>query len=463
MSEDIISYIEKRLKEKGKIKEEKPKEEKKEKKKEKRKKEKKRVEKKPRLKLKIPKIKIPVSKPEIKAKRRYIPQTPPVKYLFLERNNYGSLAIDEEKPVLYVWLSAKDDEIYRKWKFLAPLVACQDIYEIFVKDDKIAVSHSKFAQRLTVSYVNARIGEPDVLRLIMNIAVLSGARLSLESPMVYTSMDNWRIVLYGLASFAEPSMTLTRVLRVPSLTEIVDPLLASRLLLVLLARFPTVIAGAPGVGKTTLMNAIINEVVRLYGNLLRIYVVEQVAELQLPDSPLVTRIVTGPEGASELTLVKAVGEGVQRGRPDILVLGELHYSDIPVWINALAAGSCCITTFHAEDFEQCVSKIYSQMKVNKVIEELSEVFNYVKVFVLMKAARTQKGIVRYIEGVHVAVNPNKVIKIYDKGKHLPDNEFLSLVDSTIVNTNVEEEYSKLKGYFKVCEVHYASIPVKPGI
>jgi len=450
MSEDIISYIEKRLKEKGKIKGEKPKEEKKEKKKEKRKKEKKKKVGKPKLKLKFPKIK--VFRPKIEVKKKFaVPQPPPVKYVFLERNQYGSLAIDEEEPVLYVWLSAKDDETYRKWKFLAPLIMCQDIYEIFTSGANIAVSHRKFPQRLEVKYVNARVEEADVLKLAMNVAILSGARFSLENPLVYTTLDDWRIQIYGLSSHGSPSLSLTRVVEVPKLTSIVDSLLASRILLLVLGRLPTVIYGAAGVGKTTLMNSIVNEIMEIYESLLRVLIIEQVPELRVPQKATVTKIVVGPEGSSELTLDKAIGEAVQRARPDILVVGELDYRSVSAWVLALSSGSCCLTTFHAENFEQCVNKLYSQMKVAKIVESINDVFNYVKCFIEVKAARTVQGVVRIVSRV-IAVSPRgEIVEVYGRSGHLSEEKFLKLVDSTIVSLNTKEEYIKLKNYFMVEE------------
>ena len=451
MSEDIISYIEKRLKEKGKIKEVK-----REKRVEQRK-EKPKARRKLELKIKLPKIKIPVSRPKIEIKKRFSIPQPPVKYLFLSRNNYGSLAVDEERPILYVWITSRDDKFYRKWKFLSPLVICNDIYEIFVSGASIAVSHRKFPQRLEVKYVNAKVEEADILKLAMNIAILSGARLSLENPLVYTTLDDWRIQIYGLSSHGSPSLSLTRVVEVPKLTSIVDSLLASRILLLVLGRLPTVIYGAAGVGKTTLMNSIVNKILEIYGSLLRVLIIEQVPELRVPQKATVTKIVVGPEGSSELTLDKAIGEAVQRARPDILVVGELDYRSVPAWVLALSSGSCCLTTFHAENFEQCINKLYSQMKVAKIVESIDDVFNYVRCFIEVKAARTVQGVVRMVSRV-IAVSPRgEVVEVHGKNSHLSEEKFLKLVDSTIVSLNIEEEYVKLKKYFKAEEKPYSLI------
>ena len=188
------------------------------------------------------------------------------------------------------------------------------------------------------------LGSPDaVRRLAVRLAGLVGRRLDETSPFVdgvLPSGVRLHAILPPLVA-GGPHLTL----RVPARTAMTLADLQSRsmfpagwgevLLRLVRRRVAFVVSGGTGVGKTTLLGALLGEAAPSE----RVVVVEDVRELRV-DKPQVVRLEARPpnvEGAGEVTLTTLVRQAL-RMRPDRVVLGEARGAEVRELLAALNTG-----------------------------------------------------------------------------------------------------------------------------
>jgi len=188
------------------------------------------------------------------------------------------------------------------------------------------------------------LGGPDaVRRLAVRLAGLAGRRLDETSPFVdgvLPSGVRLHAILPPLVA-GGPHLTL----RVPARTTMSLADLQSRsmfpagwgevLVRLVRGRVAFVVSGGTGVGKTTLLGALLGEAAPSE----RVVVVEDVRELRV-DKPQVVRLEARPpnvEGAGEVTLTTLVRQAL-RMRPDRVVLGEARGAEVRELLAALNTG-----------------------------------------------------------------------------------------------------------------------------
>ena len=176
--------------------------------------------------------------------------------------------------------------------------------------------------------VDVDVGGPDaVRRLAVRLAGLAGRRLDETSPYVDGVLPSGVRLHAILPPLVADGPHLT--LRIPArsamtLTELearsmFPPGWAGLLRQLVRRRVAFVVSGGTGVGKTTLLGALLGEAPAAE----RVIVVEDVRELSV-DQPQVVRLEARPanvEGAGEVTLTTLVRQAL-RMRPDRLVLGR---------------------------------------------------------------------------------------------------------------------------------------------
>lgn len=116
------------------------------------------------------------------------------------------------------------------------------------------------------------------------------------------------------------------------------------------------IAGAPGAGKTTLVNCLLREVPPDK----RVVTCEEVFEIDadLPDMTQMQIREAGLDGGAEITLRDLVREAL-RQRPDRIVIGEVRGPEALDMLMALNAGCSGMATIHANSGRDALEKLVS--------------------------------------------------------------------------------------------------------
>lgn len=116
------------------------------------------------------------------------------------------------------------------------------------------------------------------------------------------------------------------------------------------------VAGAPGAGKTTLVNCLLREV----SPDRRVVTCEEVFEIDvdLPDLTQMQTRESGLDGGAEISLRDLVREAL-RQRPDRIVVGEVRGPEALDMLMALNAGCSGIATLHANSGRDALEKLVS--------------------------------------------------------------------------------------------------------
>jgi pilus assembly protein CpaF len=160
------------------------------------------------------------------------------------------------------------------------------------------------------------------------------------------------------------------------------------------------VAGAPGAGKTTLVNSLLREV----DPSLRVVTCEEVFEIgvDLPDMTQMQTRDTGLDGGAEITLRDLVRESL-RQRPDRIVVGEVRGPEALDMLMALNAGCSGMATIHANSGRDALEKLVSygmlagdNVSVGYLRRAVSSVIDVV---VFLRRVGTQRRVVEIL-GVH---------------------------------------------------------------
>ena len=193
----------------------------------------------------------------------------------------------------------------------------------------------------------------------------TGRRLDLSSPIVSAQLaDGSRVHITGPPVTHPDRLNIQIrkfVVTATGLGELVDrgtlPASAAGLLRAAMHRdLSVLVAGAPGAGKTTLVNCLLREVPPDR----RVVTCEEVFEIDadLPDMTQMQTRDEGLDGGAEITLRDLVREAL-RQRPDRIVVGEVRGPEALDMLMALNAGCSGIATLHANSARDALEKLVS--------------------------------------------------------------------------------------------------------
>ena len=246
-----------------------------------------------------------------------------------------------------------------RFGFLAPLLADPEVEEIIVLGGR-----RTFVVRRGVKELLPEVADAVTVRRIADqLLAGTGRRLDLANPIVSAQLaDGSRVHITG-PPVTHPDRLNIQVRKFVLTADRLDALVdtgtlttdAARLLTAAVRADKTLlVAGAPGAGKTTLVNCLLNEV----GPQRRVVTCEEVFEIQadLPDMTQMQTREAGLDGGGEITLRHLVREAL-RQRPDRIVVGEVRGPEALDLLMALNAGCSGMATLHANSARDALDKV----------------------------------------------------------------------------------------------------------
>ena len=204
-----------------------------------------------------------------------------------------------------------------------------------------------------------------VRRVADQLLAGTGRRLDLASPIVSAQLpDGSRVHITGrpvthadrlniqIRKFVVAATGLDELIARETLTDNAAALLRSAVR----NDATLLIAGAPGAGKTTLVNCLLREVPPDR----RVVTCEEVFEIDadLPDMTQMQTRDEGLDGGGAITLRDLVREAL-RQRPDRIIVGEVRGAEALDLLMALNAGCSGMATVHANSARDALEKLVS--------------------------------------------------------------------------------------------------------
>ena len=212
---------------------------------------------------------------------------------------------------------------------------------------------------------NIVVGTDDVRRVADQLLVGTGRRVDQANPIVSAQLaDGSRVHITGppvthpdrmniqIRKFVVTAATLSDLVAKSAFPESLGRTLSEAIT----SDATILIAGAPGAGKTTLVNCLLREVPPDR----RVVTCEEVFEIDapLPDMTQMQTRDAGLDGGSEISLRDLVREAL-RQRPDRIVVGEVRGPEALDMMMALNAGCSGMATIHANSGREALEKLVS--------------------------------------------------------------------------------------------------------
>ena len=249
----------------------------------------------------------------------------------------------------------------QRFGFVGALLDDPTVEEIIVLG-----GHRTFVVRDGVKEVLPEVVDTSTVhRIADQLLAGTGRRLDLSSPIVSAQLpDGSRVHITGPpVTHADRLNIQIRkfVVTAAGLDELIDrgtlTANAAELLRSAMRNDATIlVAGAPGAGKTTLVNCLLREVLPDR----RIVTCEEVFEIDadLPDMTQMQTRSEGLGGGATITLRDLVREAL-RQRPDRIVVGEVRGPEALDMLMALNAGCSGLATLHANSARDALEKLVS--------------------------------------------------------------------------------------------------------
>jgi len=146
-----------------------------------------------------------------------------------------------------------------------------------------------------------------------------------------------------------------------------------------------IIAGGPGVGKTTLLNALFSFIPESD----RLVIIEDTLELNSEFESSCSRLESG----EDFTLAELVKNSL-RMRPERIVIGEVRWEEARDMMTAANVGKYCIGTVHALSSREAVIRLQ-----NEPMNIPEELIRLVDVFVVLKRYHVEGKVFRVVDEV----------------------------------------------------------------
>lgn len=248
-----------------------------------------------------------------------------------------------------------------RYGFIEPLLSDPAIEEIIVLGGQ-----RTFIVRGGTKQLLPEVADLNSVRTIADqLLAGSGRRLDLANPIVSAQLpDGSRVHITGppvthadrlniqIRKFVVKADRLSHLVELGSLSPPAELFLRTAVS----AGKSIIVAGAPGAGKTTLVNCLLNEVPAEH----RVVSCEEVFEVSadLPDMTQMQTRDVGLDGGGRISLRDLIREAL-RQRPDRIIVGEVRGPEALDLLLALNAGCSGMTTIHANSARDALEKLVS--------------------------------------------------------------------------------------------------------
>lgn len=216
---------------------------------------------------------------------------------------------------------------------------------------------------------NISFEHPEELdNFILKLAYKAGKHISTAHPVLDAMLpENHRVAAtfmtevsrsgssFTIRKFREDPITIVDMVKL----NVMSPEMAAYLWMLMENKFPAIVMGVTGAGKTTMLNAL----ACLFRPTTKVVSIEDTPELRLPLENWVQLMSRpsygfGPEKVGEISLYDLVKVSL-RYRPDVIIVGEIRGEEAYVLFQAMATGHGGMTTLHSESIDAAVKRLIS--------------------------------------------------------------------------------------------------------
>ncbi len=244
------------------------------------------------------------------------------------------------------------------WQLLQDLSTKSGITEVVINNSKVVFveREGRFIQ------LNVQLTKNDILAFIQEVASLNRKVCNAETPVLDGNLPDGSRINIIMEPYAKgcPAITIRKYLRhIKSFDATPDifsltPRWVELLKALVYSRCNIMVSGGTGVGKTTFLNLLLNEIAPAE----RVITIEDTLELSINLPNMVRLEARGsfdPKG-KEVTIRDLV-KNTLRMRPDRIIIGETRGGEIFDLLQAMNTGhEGSMSTIHANSTSECLSR-----------------------------------------------------------------------------------------------------------